>query len=60
MENSTTDYLAAQRERVAVMEVVLENMERKLANARRLYAQECDYLEALQAMETEGAKTGAK
>jgi hypothetical protein len=60
MDKDTSEHIAAQRERVAVIETVLENMERKLAKARRLYAQECDYLEALVAMETEGVETGAK
>jgi hypothetical protein len=60
MNKDTSDHLAIQQERVAVIEKVLEKMEHKLKRARRLYAQECDYLDALAAMETEGAKTGTK
>lgn len=58
MNNNTPDHLALQQERVALMEKVLERMERTLRRARRQYAQEADYLAALKAMETDGAKTG--
>jgi hypothetical protein len=60
MSQNTSKQLKTQQERVAVIEKVLEKMERVLRRARKLYAQECDYLDALVAMETEDAKAGTK
>ncbi len=58
MNQNTSTELQKQQERIAVMEVILEKMERTLRRARRKYAQECDYLDALVAMETEDVKAG--
>jgi len=60
MNNNTSNRLALQQERVALIEKVLERMEACLRRARRQYAQECDYLDTLTALETENAKTGKK